>query len=1422
MVSYVSIFRAVADFQGAVRASQGLGAALREVRRDAERASLAGLNVGSNFQRGARVASIVADRVGRSMTLGITVPVAAIGGVAIHTFATFERAIVSAGSKSHATSAQLEQMKKVAIDVGQRTRYSAVQAANAMDNLAAAGFNANDAMATLPAVTDAAQASNEDLALTANTVAQAMNAWGIPVSKAGHVADVFSAAANTTALTMHGLADAIGQAGEVGPRFNQSLEDVIATIGRLVDMGVPAASAGTAVRQALTSLSAPNSARAANLMKNLGIQTRDTFGRMLPLPKLLENTRRALDAGNPGLQKYRVLIGMNGEELKKWAKAHGTTTTQAVQLQHAIEGGTKSFSDYATRILFGVEGAKAFSLAMSDNHPLLIDVNKETSKMAQLLDGLTIKLGSRGAAQAFITAHTAAGQFSASSADAVTAISALEIASGGVSKSIGAMFQQTTAQKLDNLKSALETLSIILVQDVKPDIDKATDSLTGFVQTVSKLIEAHPDLTKFALGVIGITAAIGPLLFIAGQLITSVRVVAGVFGGVVGAFKTGRLWLGLYAEAAGNALTKTGSFGKGLVGAARFLSGPWGIAIGVGITVLGAWALSQKLAADHARDFFKTLQFVNGALDDNSRTLLANQLANDGSLAAAKQAGIAEKDFVAAILDGGDARANMIKQLEHIGQLHISYVGTGTGMVAVDDGVSRAAKKAADALRAQGAGYDAQKDAAAAAARATGANTTAQDTNAGATRGMSLAAWEAKNNLHDMGKVQDDLAKTARSLHEQIMAVYNGFTLLKGGSIDAAQAEVDYNESLNNARDSLKQNKYSFDQNTTAGNENKKTILDLITSLNSKVTADFKHAYSTSKAKTETGRLSDALKVAQHELAVGKQKMLESAGSSDVARSHVKDMQGQFLKTPKELKTDVKTPGIDTALTKQKKLLDQQAAFKTHIAHLDIQFRMAASKAAAQVFKSIPGSQASGLVGLRPGFKAGGPIGGPRINPHADNVQVNATPGEFMQPVESVDYYGVGGMEAIRQRKVPREWLQSLARGGTVHNTLEMPTDVLRPKRFPNLASIPGAALSYATDQAKKATDRPLSALLKQVNSQIFSGLINGPVVAKALAAVGEKYAVGMCLQFVRTLLGARGGEYDAAAGWRDTRLKHKGDKHPPAGAPVWWGGGHGHVALAVGQNKIVSTDLPTSGRVGLVPLMSPTTSWGKPYLGWSGDINGKVLQFGPSRTGSAADSSGPAQDVAHALLKIRGWNDQFDSLNYVISNESGWNVRARNKSSGAYGLGQALPASKMAPFGSDYLTSANTQLRWVLSYMASRYGDPNRAAAFWRAHRWYDTGGRMPAGGVAVNGTRLPETVLNPGDSATFDRLVGALSGGGNSILGRFLGAAPAGLAASVATSGGSQVTNFNIPIYYPRDTEVSTLAVQRQLVRASTRRVR
>ncbi|MBL3665780.1 lytic transglycosylase domain-containing protein [Streptomyces sp. M2CJ-2] len=94
------------------------------------------------------------------------------------------------------------------------------------------------------------------------------------------------------------------------------------------------------------------------------------------------------------------------------------------------------------------------------------------------------------------------------------------------------------------------------------------------------------------------------------------------------------------------------------------------------------------------------------------------------------------------------------------------------------------------------------------------------------------------------------------------------------------------------------------------------------------------------------------------------------------------------------------------------------------------------------------------------------------------------------------------------------------------------------------------------------------------------------------------------------------------------------------------------------------------------------------------------------------------AQVQAMARQMIPG--DQFQCFSNIVQRESTWNYKAMNPSSGAYGLVQALPGSKMASAGADWQTNPATQIKWGLGYMNERYGSPCGAWSFWQANHWY------------------------------------------------------------------------------------------------------
>ncbi len=162
-----------------------------------------------------------------------------------------------------------------------------------------------------------------------------------------------------------------------------------------------------------------------------------------------------------------------------------------------------------------------------------------------------------------------------------------------------------------------------------------------------------------------------------------------------------------------------------------------------------------------------------------------------------------------------------------------------------------------------------------------------------------------------------------------------------------------------------------------------------------------------------------------------------------------------------------------------------------------------------------------------------------------------------------------------------------------------------------------------------------------------------------------------------------------------------------------------GSVAASVFRDSYSVTEAP---KPVIVEASTPATSTG----------SGSGSSSESSSSSSSSDSGCPdpnaavadpdtAKAVALELAAARGWTGaQYDALIALWSRESGWRVNALNKSSCAYGIPQALPGSKMASAGSDWLTNPATQITWGLNYIQGRYGDPLGALAHSDANHWY------------------------------------------------------------------------------------------------------
>ncbi len=162
-------------------------------------------------------------------------------------------------------------------------------------------------------------------------------------------------------------------------------------------------------------------------------------------------------------------------------------------------------------------------------------------------------------------------------------------------------------------------------------------------------------------------------------------------------------------------------------------------------------------------------------------------------------------------------------------------------------------------------------------------------------------------------------------------------------------------------------------------------------------------------------------------------------------------------------------------------------------------------------------------------------------------------------------------------------------------------------------------------------------------------------------------------------------------------------------------------IAMSAASKTLSLVGKPTlASRQPSTPPSAPagTAGAGTAGGGTAGGGTGGSVVAGPP---AAPPNPGSAQSIAWNMMSSFGFPPRtyFSCLNNIWTRESGWVYTAENPS-GAYGIPQALPGSKMASAGADWQTDPATQIRWGLGYIKSVYGNPCSAWTFWQAHDYY------------------------------------------------------------------------------------------------------
>lgn len=265
------------DDQGVVSGLKKIKVSMEEIKGKDGKLNWEGLKKGGSATKA--LGEGITD-LGRSMTLGLTVPIVAAGGAATSVAANFDDAMSQVQGALGGASADMDGLRNLALQLGADTVFSATESAQAMVELAKGGLTeAQIKGGALAASMDLAAAGQLNLADAAATTVQMMGSFGLGAGDATRIANALAGAANASSADVSDLTQAMSQCSAQASLAGWSLEDTAAALALFADHGVKGSDAGTSLKTMLQRLAAPTD-QAAEAIAAYGLNIRDSNGKM--------------------------------------------------------------------------------------------------------------------------------------------------------------------------------------------------------------------------------------------------------------------------------------------------------------------------------------------------------------------------------------------------------------------------------------------------------------------------------------------------------------------------------------------------------------------------------------------------------------------------------------------------------------------------------------------------------------------------------------------------------------------------------------------------------------------------------------------------------------------------------------------------------------------------------------------------------------------------------------------------------------------------------------------------------------------------------------------------------------------------------------------------------------------------------------
>lgn len=287
--------------------------------------------------------------------LPVTAGVVGLGTAAVKTAADFDSAMSQVAAVSGATGEELDKLRDKAREMGSKTKFSASEAAEAMNYMAMAGWKTEDMLSGIEGVMNLAAASGEDLATTSDIVTDALTAFGLSAQDSGHFADVLAAASSNANTNVSMMGETFKYAAPIAGALGFSVEDTAEAIGLMANAGIKGSQAGTSLRTIMTNLSGDVKICGENIGE-VTVATTNADGSMRDLSDILADCRVAFAGlseseqaaaaeslvGKNAMSGFLALMNAGEGDIQKLSNAidncDGTAANMAATMQDNLEG----------------------------------------------------------------------------------------------------------------------------------------------------------------------------------------------------------------------------------------------------------------------------------------------------------------------------------------------------------------------------------------------------------------------------------------------------------------------------------------------------------------------------------------------------------------------------------------------------------------------------------------------------------------------------------------------------------------------------------------------------------------------------------------------------------------------------------------------------------------------------------------------------------------------------------------------------------------------------------------------------------------------------------------------------------------------------------------------------------------------------